>query len=213
MRTPSMIAFASTLFTSSLLFAAQPAPAAAAPSELQTVTAPASSTGGLRFTGWFVTPTYALTSFDGQLTSSPGVRTGVYLNKRFAVGLTGNALFNGDSALEKHEARNLGTYGGVLLQYVVRSDSFVHASVETTLGGGTWCAEVKDTSAGGDDECKGRNFAMAEPVANLEINLARHVRLTTGVGYRFALAGNGTGPGSGDMSGLVARTGVVFGSF
>ena len=50
-------------------------------------------------------------------------------------------------------------------------------------------------------------------LANLELNVARHVRVATGVGYRFAVAAKGDGPSSGDLSGIVARTSVVFGSF
>ena len=54
---------------------------------------------------------------------------------------------------------------------------------------------------------------MFEPVANIELNVARHVRVATGVGYRFAVAGSGPGPNSDDMSSLVARTSIIFGSF
>jgi hypothetical protein len=54
---------------------------------------------------------------------------------------------------------------------------------------------------------------VVEPAANLEINLARHVRLSSGVGYRVAFAGSGEGPSSGDMSSLVVRSSLIFGSF
>jgi hypothetical protein len=52
-----------------------------------------------------------------------------------------------------------------------------------------------------------------EPAANLELNVAKHVRFATGVGYRFAAAGSGEGPSSRDMSSLVVRTSLIFGSF
>jgi hypothetical protein len=45
------------------------------------------------------------------------------------------------------------------------------------------------------------------------LNVARHLRIATGVGYRFAVAGSGEGPSSRDMSSLVVRTSLVFGSF
>jgi hypothetical protein len=43
--------------------------------------------------------------------------------------------------------------------------------------------------------------------------VAKHVRVATGVGYRFAVAGSGPGPNSEGMSSLVARTSVIFGTF
>lgn len=54
---------------------------------------------------------------------------------------------------------------------------------------------------------------MFEPVANIELSVAKHVRFSSGVGYRFAVAGSGEGPSSRDMSSLVLRTSLIFGSF
>ena len=44
-------------------------------------------------------------------------------------------------------------------------------------------------------------------------NLSRHVRVATGLGYRFAAAASGVGPSGREMSGVVMRTSLVFGSF
>jgi hypothetical protein len=157
--------------------------------------------------GWFVSPTFATTGWGGTLAYSPGLRGGIYLNRRLAIGLAVNGLADGDSHVGKNEGRNLGTYGGLLLQYVVHSDRLVHLAFESTLGTGQWCASDDNS------DCVGRKFIVFEPAADLEINVARHVRLTTGVGYRFAVASSGDGPSSRDMSSLVVRSGIVFGSF
>ena len=166
-----------------------------------------------RVSGWFVAPTFATTSFASQLGYLPGLRGGIYLNQRFAVGVTANVLATQDSHLGDHDGRNVGTYGGLLLQYVVRSNQVLHASLESTLASGRWCNTVGDGKGTAPDGCSGRTFLAFEPVANLELNVARHVRVATGVGYRFAVAAKGDGPSSGDLSGIVARTSVVFGSF
>ncbi len=50
-------------------------------------------------------------------------------------------------------------------------------------------------------------------MANVELNLARHVRLVAGAGYRFAVAEAGVGPSSAGLSSLVVRTIVVIGAF
>ena len=157
--------------------------------------------------GWFVSPTFATTGWGGALEYSPGLRGGVYLNRRLDIGLAVNALANGDSHLGASDGGNFGTYGGLLLQYVVHSNHLVHLTVESTIGDGQWCA------SDANNDCSGKRFIVFEPAANLELNVARHVRFTTGVGYRFAVAGSGDGPSSRDMSSLVVRSGLVFGSF
>ncbi|MEA2696216.1 MAG: hypothetical protein QOI66_487 [Myxococcales bacterium] len=158
--------------------------------------------------GWFVSPTFGTTGWGGSLAYVPGIRGGLYLNRRLAIGLAVNGLGNGDTRLGEHEARHFGTYGGLLLQYVVQSNRVAHVSFESTLGDGHWCA-----NNGQSDACIGKRFIVFEPAANFELNVARHVRFTTGVGYRFAVAGGGEGPSSRDMSSLVVRSGLVFGSF
>lgn len=166
-----------------------------------------------RVSGWFVAPTFATTSFASQLGYLPGLRGGIYLNQRFAIGVTTNVLTTQDSHLGDHDGRNIGTYGGLLFQYVVRSNNLIHASIESTLASGRWCNTVGDGKGTAPDGCSGRTFLAFEPGANLELNVARHIRVATGVGYRFAVAARGDGPTSGDLSGIVARTSVIFGSF
>ena len=67
--------------------------------------------------------------------------------------------------------------------------------------------------ASGSDSCASKQFLVFEPAANLEINVAKHVRVASGVGYRLAVAGSGEGPSSRDMSSLVVRSSLIFGSF
>ena len=165
------------------------------------------SEGGTVVSGWFVSPTFGTTGWGGALAYSPGLRGGIYLNRRLAIGLAVNGLANSDSHLGKNEGGNFGTYGGLLLQYIVHSDRLIHLTFESTIGDGRWC--VSDNN----NDCVGKQFIVFEPAANLEVNIARHVRFSTGVGYRFAVAGSGDGPSSGDMSSLVVRSGLVFGSF
>jgi hypothetical protein len=176
---------------------------AAGQSEPETLTVGASS-GGTRVSGWFLAPTFGTTVFGDRVNYTPGLRGGVYLNKRFAIGLTAQGVANSETKVEDGEVRNLGSYGGLLLQYIWRSDQLIHGTVESTLGDGRWCAA-------GTGACK--QFLVFEPAASVEINIAKHVRLASGVGYRFAVAGNGEGPSGRDMSGLAIRSSLIFGSF
>ncbi len=208
MRLAAVTPFLSLLFTSIAFAQTVAAPAQPAQEAPQTVS------GGLRngpmhVSGWFVAPTFTTSSFDGSLAYSPGIRGGIFLNRRVAVGVAANAVGNDDSYYRDTPVRNVGTYGGLLLQYVVQSNNLLHATLESTLGSGRWCVEISDET----DGCVGRNFLVFEPVANLELNVAKHVRVATGVGYRFAVAGSGPGPDSDGMSSLIARTSLIFGSF
>ena len=179
----------------------------AAQAEPETLTAGASS-GGTRISGWFLAPTFGTTVFGGRTSYTPGLRGGVYLNKRFAIGLTAQGIASSETKVVGDEVQNLGSYGGLLLQYVWRSDQPIHATVESTIGNGRWCA-----AGTGSEACSSKQFLVFEPAANLEINVAKHVRVASGVGYRFAVAGSGEGPSSRDMSSLLVTSSLIFGSF
>jgi hypothetical protein len=167
------------------------------------------SSGGTRISGWFLAPSFGTTGFDGRLNYTPGLRGGIYLNQRFAVGIAAQGLASGATTLKENEVRNLGSYGGLFLQYIWRSDQLIHGTLESTIGDGRWCA----VGTGDGDSCSDKQFLVFEPVANLELNIAKHVRLASGIGYRFAVAGSGEGPSSREMSSLVVRSSLIFGSF
>jgi hypothetical protein len=190
-----------------VVFPASAPTAVAGQAEPETLTSGASS-GGTRISGWFLAPTFGTTVFGDRVSYSPGLRGGVYLNKQFAVGLTAHGVVSSETKIENDEVRNLGSYGGLLLQYIWRSDQLVHGTLESTIGNGRWCS-----ATGGSDSCSSKQFLVFEPAANLEINVAKHVRIASGVGYRFAVAGSGEGPSSREMSSLVVRSSLIFGSF
>ena len=191
-----------------------PAPAVAATADAPETLVGQPSAVRAQLSGWFIAPTFTTTSFANSVAYGPGLRAGIYLNRRLALGVTATALALQESHFGDSHVTNVGSYGGLLVQYVVHSNSLVHVNVESTLGSGRWCTEVSDGQQGRADGCSGRNFMAFEPVANVELNVSRHLRIDTGVGYRFAAASaSGNGPSSSDMSGLVARTSLVFGSF
>lgn len=186
-----------------------PAPAPtpnSAPPVAETLTA-GGSADGMHISGWFLAPTIGTTVFDERVHYLPGLRGGFYLNKRFAVGVAAHGVVGSDTKVDGDGVRHLGSYGGLLLQYVWRSDSLIHGTVESTIGDGRWCV----AGMGGSDACS--QFMVLEPAANVEINVAKHVRIATGVGYRLAVAGDADGPSSRDVSGLVIRSSLILGSF
>ena len=209
MKLATVSAVLSLLVSANALGQAPPsASVPAAQPEPETLMTGASSSG-TRISGWFLAPTFGTTVFGDRVNYMPGLRGGIYLNKRFALGVTAQGVASSDTKVDENEVRNLGSYGGLLVQYVWRSDQLIHGTLESTIGNGRWCA-VGTADA---DSCSGKSFLVFEPVANMEINLSKHVRLASGVGYRFAVAGSGEGPSSRDMSSLVVRSSLIFGSF
>jgi hypothetical protein len=172
-------------------------------SEPETLTVGPSSSG-THVSGWFLAPTVGSTIFGDRLSYTPGLRGGVYVNKSFAIGVTAQGVASSQTKVEDDEVRNFGTYGGLLLQYIWRSDQLIHGTVESTIGDGRWCAAGTSTCS---------QFLVFEPAASVEINVAKHVRLASGVGYRLAVAGSGEGSSSRDLSGLAIRSSLIFGSF
>jgi hypothetical protein len=163
--------------------------------------------GPTAITGWFVAPTYGVSGGAGAYTA--GIRGGIYLDRRFGLGLVANMFGDDRTAFSNDGIKKMGSYSGVLLQYVLQSNRLVHASFETTFGAGRWCAVIDDAH----DGCSGKTFLAIEPGANVELNVARHVRVTAGVGYRLAITDDSAGPSTGALSRLVVRSGLVFGSF
>lgn len=163
--------------------------------------------------GWFVAPTSGFTSFDGRIGYTVGLRSAFLVNRgdhTWGFGLAGNVLGTNRSTINDNDVRDVGGYGGAYLQYAFRANSIVHAFADVTAGGGGWCARLYD------DGCdQKREFGFIEPTLNLELNVFKWMRISSGVGYRAVIAsdGEGAGPSNRGLSGLVARSSLVFGMF
>jgi hypothetical protein len=161
-----------------------------------------------RSIGWYIAPTEGFTSIDGRFGYTVGVRSAVVLNRTWGFGLAGNLIGTNRTEFKNDEARDVGAYGGAYFQYVLRSTKLVHAFADLNVGGGSFCERLLD------DGCtNARDFAFAEPTVNLELNVFKFMRVTAGGGYRAALAEKGPGLSSRQLSGVVARTSLVFGMF
>jgi hypothetical protein len=203
----SLVSLALFISTSALAQAPASAPAAA-PS---TAAVPAETLAGqgepLRYTGWYIAPTAGFSSFNGRLAYLPGVRAAFMLSRKLGIGFAGSLVGTDRTRINDDEVRHVGAYGGGYAQYILRSTSLVHAYADATIGSGSWCEQSVN------DNCDGRKFGFLEPTLNVELNIAKNVRLATGVGYRLAIAGERDGHSRTSMSGVVARTSLVLGVF
>lgn len=165
----------------------------------------------LDHSGWFIGPTFDVTTIDRELEASGGVRGAWLINRKFGVGLAFTGL-ESDSRSDDDIGRKIeGGWGGLLLQYIIRSKSVVHGFADITIGGGGACIDIE-----GDDtsSCKeGRGFFAVEPTANVEINVLSFMRISFGGGYRLVVGPDATHVPSSDLSGMVVRSTIAFGEF
>jgi hypothetical protein len=161
-----------------------------------------------RHNGWYVAPTVGMTTVNGEATPEFGLRGAWLINRRFGIGLAGVGWADGP---ELEGQSTDGGYGGVLFQYVFASESFMHATTMTMIGGGAYCGPttVRDTR-----ECDNHyGFFTTDSTLNLEIIINENMRATLGGGYRLAIAEADSPLSSQDLRGFVARTSFEVGQF
>jgi len=161
--------------------------------------------------GVLVAPDFKITRFDGRTSEMVGAYGGWLSDKTFFIGAGGYWLANNASD------RRLG-YGGVVLQWMGRSDETIGYSIKGLVGGGesTLGQSVTETIRvpevrGGDGRLPARppappafttqtitntirirqDFFIAEPEADAVIRITKSLRLTLGAGYRLIAAEHG----------------------
>ncbi len=165
-------------------------------------------TGFIKHSGYYIAPTAGVTTVDGEGTAEFGLRGAWLINRRFGIGLGAVGWAKGAEL----GGRNVnGGYGGLMLQSVFASDSFLHATTQTLIGGGAYC--MRTDSEGRNDCQSSYGFFTTDSTLNLEMNVAEDLRVTVGGGYRFVLAGDSSPISSQDLRGFVARTSFEFGQF
>jgi hypothetical protein len=152
----------------------------------------------------------------GRILDSDGVfvggQGGWIINHTLVLGGAGYGLANRVRA-EDGSCPYLGFgYGGLFLEYIISSRELVHGSIQCVIGGGgvsyydEWRCE-EPYSWDGDA------FFVAEPAANLMLNLHRHVRVGIGASYRYVAGADYEDIGDSDLSGATAHILAKFGVF
>lgn len=137
----------------------------------------------------------------------------------FAIGLAGtgfsNDLYVGHSSGSDYSSIQ-GGYGGILMQPIIFPKFPVHISFPVLLGVGgaasvsTYYNEPWDAYWDMSDETF---YFIAEPAAELELNLVKWIRLSMGVSYRFTSPLNLYGYGNHDLNGFSGNVTLAFGKF
>ena len=114
----------------------------------------------------------------GQIMYYPSIRTGV--------GFNANALLSKSFYSEtlQKDIRVEGGYGGLAIEYVLFPKSVIHINLPLTLGAGGYnYVESEDPFAPIDPE-NSEAFFMIEVGAELEVNVAKFLKIGAGFSYR-----------------------------
>ena len=157
--------------------------------------------------GFLVAPDFKITEVDGKTSELAGGYAGVLTGDKIFIGGGGYWLANQSSDREM-------AYGGLIVQWLARTDERFGFSARGLVGGGraTLSSSLSDIlkMSDGDRRSLGRinqddlnrsrlvdsrirfreEFFVAEPEVGLLVRLSKRMRLTGGAGYRFT-AGEG----------------------
>jgi hypothetical protein len=144
---------------------------------------------------WAIAPEFKVTHFDDGTRTLAGGYVARVVDNSLLFGFAGYGLLDGNHNREL-------SYGGLLVEWREGVDRRIGFSVRGLFGGGTATATgtiryvifpdgrppiiPAPTPVTATAVFRHENFLVAEPEADLLLNLSSHVRVHAGAGYRFA---------------------------
>lgn len=172
--------------------------------------------------GAYAVPAAKFTSIDGNFGVLTGGYGGVLFNNKIMLGagsysLVNNIAFKDLNANGNKEYLNLW-YTGLAVEYMHNSNKLIHWTVGALIGGGGVSRRDRKFFDGDDDHYRNRNhdgtgFFVAEPFANLEVNIIKNLRLDVGASYRLIAGSNTTGITDSKLSNPAVHVGLKAGIF
>jgi hypothetical protein len=170
--------------------------------------------------GAYGVPAAKFTSIDGKFGVLAGGYGGVLLNNKIMLGagsysLVNNIEFPGVNTDGNKEYLNLW-YTGFVAEYIHNTNKLIHWTAGTLIGGGGVSRREKHHFFDDDDHDynhDGSGFFVAEPFANLEVNIIRNLRLDVGASYRLILGTSTTGITDSKLSNPAVHIGLKAGIF
>ena len=132
--------------------------------------------------------------YNGNVGYVSGARLMLVANHYLSVGLGGKAFVASTESEPRSSVNSTmeytflsGMYGGIYLEPVIHSLKSIHLSTPILLGMGVLGRSEWDESIYDDEYFTviGNNFLIVEPGIELEFNVTRWLRISTGAYYRF----------------------------
>lgn len=180
-----------------------------------------SSKKGKTTIGAYGVPAAKFTPIDGKFGLLTGAYGGVLLNGKIMLGAGAYSLVNNVEMPVVNtggykEYVNLW-YTGFVAEYIHNSDKLVHWTAGTLLGGGgvgrreKWGRDYDWEDHDNVSDASG--FFVAEPFANIEVNITKFLRLDIGASYRYIAGSNTIGITDSKLSGPSVHVGLKAGKF
>jgi hypothetical protein len=166
-------------------------------------------------------PAAKFTSIDGKFGVLTGGYGGVLLNGKWMLGagaysLVNNIALPGVNANGTTDYLNLW-YTGLVVEYIHNSDKLIHWTAGTLIGGGGVSRRDKhrfdDNGDHNDYNYDRSGLFVAEPFANLEINIIKNLRFDIGASYRVVAGTSTTGITDSKLSNPSVHVGLKAGIF
>ncbi|OMP78229.1 MULTISPECIES: hypothetical protein [unclassified Chitinophaga] len=174
--------------------------------------------------GAYGVPAANLTSIGGNFAVMTGGYGGVLINKKWMFGAGAYSLANNitstyaPSATTGYKQYLNFWYTGLAVEYTHNTDKLIHWTAGALVGGGAVSRRNKATFDLNDDDTHYHSYDrsglfVAEPFANIELNVTSYLRLDLGATYRFVQGSNTPNISNGDLSMASFHFGIKAGKF
>ena len=169
--------------------------------------------------GAYGVPAANLTSINGKFGVLTGGYGGVLLNRKLMLGAGAYSLANNIEApyaptYTGHKQYLNFWYTGLAAEYIHNTDKLIHWTAGALIGGGA--VSRRDKRNFDDDHYHsydGTGLFVAEPFANVELNITKYIRLDVGASYRWVQGSNTPGISNSDLSNGAVHVGIKAGVF
>lgn len=147
--------------------------------------------------GLYVAPEISYGQLSGDMTGFGGASAMFVLNKKWAVGVTGQSSMS-ETFVPKNTSPLAvkGSFVGGKIEYTPRPDALIHVSFPLTIGGGEASVDSVHTThtdylnepdlKSNDGNRNSNGFVVVQPGINLEMNLLRYAKIYVGANYRLS---------------------------
>ena len=167
--------------------------------------------------GAYIEPALKFARVTGTSGVLAGARGGWVINHDFVVGAGVYGIVNNIPSLGIATATNNldYVYGGLLLEYIIASESRVHLAVSTLIGGGGIGARTMNFNGPADSKFANHSATsfVAEPELDAIVNVTQTIHAGLGVSYRMNRGTDVAGLNNSDLSGTNVNLFMQFGAF
>jgi hypothetical protein len=177
--------------------------------------------------GGYGAPVVKFTQMNGKFGVLVGGQGGWIINHTLGLGIGGYGLVTGQDHIPSGGYEDIYGrkphpeigYAGVIISYMNQSDRLIHPTFDLLIGGGSISLDWNNDDDHHYHDYEDENdhihdaFFVVEPMANLEINMIKFMRINAGFGYRFVSGVSKFGYSNSDIGGISGNLILKFGKF